>query len=387
SDDRQLKVVFDTDKLKLVADFNAYVSASGNDTSGDGSKERPYATIGKAYTEVATSGTIYVMDDIIVRTNIAFNSNKVVTIISCKADGTPWATMADTHTISQSTASDVMFDVTQGTVNLANIVLKGRAAHDGRLLNVQNGATACIQDGTVLKDSVSTLSGGAAYIFTGGTLKMTGGTITGNSCTGANSCGGAVYAASNAHFQVQGDVKIYGNTKADSSVEGVYLMGHNILEVTNNLATTAHIDLGVNSKMRVSNTIGTTSGGTAHGVDANLSAIVAAPATTPNLMAMRNGAPNEIQWAEADKTWLDSVATASYGWTGGNTPGGTSVNTPSRLYSLAWAIQTDYQPLTGTATGAKRGVDYANGAYKLTANLDMTGFTWIPIGTHTIPFT
>ncbi|MEG1747908.1 MAG: hypothetical protein RR226_05720, partial [Oscillospiraceae bacterium] len=84
--------------------------------------------------------------------------------------------------------------------------------------------------------------------------------------------------------------------------------------------------------------------------------------------------------------WLDWVATQSYGWTdaGGNLmPDGIPVNTPAKLYSLAYAIRTDYAPNSGAAAGTS----YANGAYKLIADLDLSGFAWQPIGTSTRAFT
>ena len=41
-----------------------YVSSSGNDGTGDGSADKPYATLAKAVTEAEDGSTIYVMNDL-----------------------------------------------------------------------------------------------------------------------------------------------------------------------------------------------------------------------------------------------------------------------------------------------------------------------------------
>ena len=41
-----------------------YVRSDGNDTNGDGSADKPYATLVKAVTEAEDGSTIYVMSDL-----------------------------------------------------------------------------------------------------------------------------------------------------------------------------------------------------------------------------------------------------------------------------------------------------------------------------------
>ncbi|MEG1747527.1 MAG: C-type lectin domain-containing protein, partial [Oscillospiraceae bacterium] len=113
----------------------------------------------------------------------------------------------------------------------------------------------------------------------------------------------------------------------------------------------------------------------------------------------------DLIWIAADKPWLRKVADANngYGWnddgfsfggvSGGGTPNngnpnGILIDTPSKLYSLAWAIQNNYNPTSGSPQdNGPCGAKYANGYYYVTRDLDMTGFKWIPIGTNAIPFT
>ena len=58
-----------------------YVSSSGNDGTGDGSADKPYATLVKAVTEAEDGSTIYVMSDLTM-TSCARFYNKSLTITS-----------------------------------------------------------------------------------------------------------------------------------------------------------------------------------------------------------------------------------------------------------------------------------------------------------------
>lgn len=64
-----------------------YVSSKGNDESGDGTQEKPYATLVKAVTEAKDNATIYVMSDLTMNQSARF-WNKNLTITS--AEGGPY---------------------------------------------------------------------------------------------------------------------------------------------------------------------------------------------------------------------------------------------------------------------------------------------------------
>ena len=58
-----------------------YVSSNGNDWTGDGSADKPYATLAKAVTEAEDGSTIYVMSDLTMTECARFYS-KSLTITS-----------------------------------------------------------------------------------------------------------------------------------------------------------------------------------------------------------------------------------------------------------------------------------------------------------------
>ena len=97
-------------------------------------------------------------------------------------------------------------------LTLTDIILDGANENNasaalGGIALVSDKAELVIRQGAVLRNSRSTLSGGAVHVASGGTLTMTGGEIIGNSAA----YGGAVYVAPNASMTMAGG-EIISNT-------------------------------------------------------------------------------------------------------------------------------------------------------------------------------
>ena len=116
-------------------------------------------------------------------------------------------------------------------LTLTDIILDGANENNasaalGGIALVSDKAELVIRQGAVLRNSRSTLSGGAVHVASGGALTMTGGEIIGNSAA----YGGAVYVAPNASMTMANEVlngivlrgTINGNT-ATTNGAGVYL--------------------------------------------------------------------------------------------------------------------------------------------------------------------
>ena len=71
-----------------------YVHSDGNDTTGDGSKGAPYATLVKAVTEAKSGATIYVMSDLTMTECARFYSKSLT--ITSDEDGPYTVTRGDT---------------------------------------------------------------------------------------------------------------------------------------------------------------------------------------------------------------------------------------------------------------------------------------------------
>ena len=266
---------FADDKPVTIADGSAvYVSSDGNDTSGDGSEDKPYATISKAYTAVPDNGTIYLLSDVDVSAQITFGTAKTVTITS--ADSSNVKTMYSKIQFGYDNKN--MMTVTEGEVIFKNITLDGtgqrQAAKTGFPNGVANspgciyvtksGAIATLDAGTTIQNfwKNNGTSGGSSVLKanvknaqinirdgvlitncvleagntddpssvvssgTGGIVYMSGGTVTGNTLSTTQSASTAVVnigMISNPHFWMTGGT-ISGNT-INNGAAAVYMRG------------------------------------------------------------------------------------------------------------------------------------------------------------------
>ncbi|WNC14799.1 S-layer homology domain-containing protein [Brevibacillus brevis] len=175
-----------------------YVSSSGNDATGDGTRGNPYATLTEAHAKVNEGGTIYLLDDI---TLTGVGINKYITITTAPG-------VEETAVIKRgqpSGAIETLIGLTQkGQLTLKNIIIDGgfnNQSINGRLINVYEGSKLIIEEGTVLRNSNSQYHGSAIQIRDNGSVvEMKGGEIRGNS----NSQGAAVLVDTGTQFIMTG---------------------------------------------------------------------------------------------------------------------------------------------------------------------------------------
>ena len=209
-------VALETDG-KVCLSFDArtatdvYVSEEkGDDTTGDGTEQHPFKTIGRAYNVVQNKGTIHLLSDITQNTSVSVDEDKAVTISS--EGETP-------HSIKRTSESGTtMFNVSQGTLTFMNVTLDGgnqQTAAQGNAIAITggtvnlgssatvkdfcvgsstggssggavvvSGGTLNMQSGAVIKDNSGVDAGGVLVNGTGAVFKMTGGEISGNSSSG-----------------------------------------------------------------------------------------------------------------------------------------------------------------------------------------------------------
>ena len=132
-----------------------YVSSAGDDTDGDGSAGKPYATLVKAVTKAKSGATIYVMSDLTMTECARFYS-KSLTITS--GEGGPYTVtrsegFAAQNDIARSWYNPAMIEVqTTGDVGasltLTNIILDDAGKHEGTVF-----AQAVSDDGTGTSDT------------------------------------------------------------------------------------------------------------------------------------------------------------------------------------------------------------------------------------------
>ncbi len=197
---------------------DSYTGTLGSDTEGNGTKQKPYATLSKAYESIEQSGTIYLLSDISIadRKNLTFNSGKKITITSAgeRKTITSYCNTNTRYAMSVSNAQeDVAFKniildgsgqstypgaitITAGTVTLGENVLiqnfnfSENADHSTwisgvSVLYLQNASSRLNIDGaTITKCTISRgyWDNPSAIICVGttATVYMTSGTITEN---------------------------------------------------------------------------------------------------------------------------------------------------------------------------------------------------------------
>ena len=247
-----------TADITLYALFSAvyYVSATdGNDSSGTGSEESPFATVANAISVIKASGSGEVDYTIMINgeltENVVFDNELVaenaksltirgvtgneIDIIKCTYDNRPITVETEIPIILR----DVKITNggrNYGAVNLSantRLTLASGAKVSGNTNSVyyRSGSGVYITDGTLIMEDgaeisdntiTSSYSNGAGVYMSGGTFIMNGGKITGNNSRTSyyTNYGGGVYMY-NASFTMNGG-EISGNITAKDG-GGVYM--------------------------------------------------------------------------------------------------------------------------------------------------------------------
>ena len=189
-----------------------YVSQTGNDTTGTGTSERPFATIKKAMDRLNEVATL----------NATKEAISATTPWELHVIGTP---AKPTDTVS----GEGLINATSSIQHL-KIVGEGDGAtidanSKNRVLYVDSGASVTIQNVTLTKGSKN--FGGGVYVKESGTFTMQSGEISGNTTTGN---GGGVFVDNIAKFDMNGGT-ISGNS-ATNNGGGVVVAGEINIDTT-----------------------------------------------------------------------------------------------------------------------------------------------------------
>ena len=161
-----------------------YVSESGSDTDGDGTSEKPFATLARAITKINADNlpdrdwSICIIGRVKGTTTISSLAAASLTITGQTGSGTD---ILD----GESAGCVINIESYSLTVTLKNItVTNGKSVNGGGLFF--SGGVLNIEDGTVISGNEATNAGGGVY--NSGPVIMSGGEISGN--TVAESAGG-----------------------------------------------------------------------------------------------------------------------------------------------------------------------------------------------------
>ena len=247
-----------TGKIKQT-DF--YVSSSGSDTNGNGTKENPYLTIEKAYEKAGKKATIYIMTDIRPSKQIVFDKEKTITIASYSENSENNKIIKDENYKSDLTNvyNDYLLKITKGKIILKNITLYGSdlsctgggiLIYNSSVLELlsnteisnfkatqSNGTAIRIQpitvepaqhnnliiDGAIIKDNINSVDGGAIFVNFSTKFTMKNGTIINNEAKN----GGAIVNFGETYLHNG----IINNNVAKNSGGGIFTAIHKISDI------------------------------------------------------------------------------------------------------------------------------------------------------------
>ena len=208
-----------------------YVKSNGNDSTGYGTIQAPYATLTKAYNSASTTlpSTIKVMDNITQTSTTTMNSDKDITLTSCtKSSNTSCPTSASNTITRGNSLTTYLVNNQAGTLTLKDITIDGNnvesqdamidiSSHTfiengttlkrAKNINDFGGAARIINNGVLtinggeISNNNSTTSGGTAVFNGNGTLTINGGTLTNNKAGGS---GGAIWSCGNCTINLNG---------------------------------------------------------------------------------------------------------------------------------------------------------------------------------------
>jgi hypothetical protein len=253
-----------------------YVKSDGSDTTGDGSKAKPYATVTKALAVIGAayagdwpykgiagsefSAAIVIMGTVQLTNSLTISGN-IPHILLCDDPDSPGGVLEGVG--SPSNFSIHMVDILGSTtkVTLAgNLTLRCESAISGATgglggVHLYNGTLTMI--GGTIRDFVTSFDGGVGVY--GGKFIMTGGTITANARSGVYVKGGTV--------EIGGTAVISGNRNSGTGGGGVDIDGGKFTmtggTITGN-TTTDYVGGGLSAKGAiVTMTGGTITGNTA----------------------------------------------------------------------------------------------------------------------------
>ena len=204
----------------LTANFFAadiYVSASGDDTTGDGTVGNPYATINQAFSVAANNDVIKIVGTISTTTSTSISTvdNKSITIEGVDATATVTGFSGTARIFNINTAYS-------GTVTLRNLIFSNNTTSNNYgatvLLNNQSGATVIIENCSFTGNSATTdisTNGGGAIAMLNGTLTITNSYFSANTTAG-QAGGGAIYITGSTNSTITGTT-FYNNTTTNSA--------------------------------------------------------------------------------------------------------------------------------------------------------------------------
>lgn len=202
-----------TAKGNIKARQSLYVSSTGNDETGNGTKEKPYLTISKAYNLAALEATIYVMDDLTINESITFDKDKNITLTSEDTE---------VNSLLRGEEDEYLIALSAGELTLTNITLDGQNKETNGCLLAAAYGTLNLNEGTTIQNNINTQDQGGGMMAYLTTVNIDGARIINNQ---AHAGGGGGILSNYSNITIESG-EISGNTSTTGG-GGIYFVFKN----------------------------------------------------------------------------------------------------------------------------------------------------------------
>ena len=226
-------------KGNIIVLQDLYVASFGSDTKGNGTREKPYATIQRAYNMAGDTGSIHILDNITQTDTINFDKDKDITLDSVN----------NNSIIRDTSLTSTLLNITTGTTTLQNITFDGNNIEVNRALITAYNSNIIVEDGTVVKNNYNTGDFGGGIFLSNSALIMNGGEFCDNNVTAG---GAAIFVHIGASFVMNGGI-IHDNAARDGAIWSRGEVVINDGEIYNNTSSNGGGAISTNNILTINN--------------------------------------------------------------------------------------------------------------------------------------
>lgn len=226
-------------KGNVVVLEDLYVASYGSDSTGNGTRSKPFATIQKAYDRAGDAASIHILDNITQKETINFDKNKEITLDSVN----------NNSVIRDNSLTNTLLNITSGTTTFENITFDGNNVEVGSaMIEVYNDIV--IEDGAVFKNTYSTGDFGGAISFLSGTSIINGGDFFDNNVEAG---GSALYIHNMNSNIIINNCSIHDNTSRDGAIWSAGIITINNVQIYNNVSSGGAGGIFNNGELTINN--------------------------------------------------------------------------------------------------------------------------------------
>ena len=240
----------------LIKATSYYVSTQhGNDTTGEGTYQKPFKTLQHALTKLADKkGYIYIIDYNGAPVTLAGNDHTDIVISTTDYEygqgATPYT--GPTVEVTSNTPGTPLFTQTgTGKYTIEKLVIKGGTAdRTTPVISVGNGTLRLGNQASVQGSKITSSTSGAAIDIVGGTLQLEDGSSVGGNVSPTNGRGAINFE--NGELKLAGSkpsgasvINVNGNTDGEGKPSNIFIAANKKISVMQSIAGS---DIGVSKK-------------------------------------------------------------------------------------------------------------------------------------------